>query len=116
MAKSSAGNRDLHGKKLELTANVIGAVLLARSLGARAVGASRIFSRGGFRDSAFRSRGQLVVFAEARLDLIDHAKIADKFRAAGVRYVRLAVRKAVHVDGRKVGELWLAERKTGGSK
>src|SRR5690348_7427842 len=116
MAKSGAGSRDLHGKKLELAPNVIGAVLLARSRGASAVGAPRIFSRRGLRDSAFRSRGQLIIFTEARLNLIDDAKIADKFRAASIHKVRLAVRYAVHVDRREVSKLWLTERKTGSGK
>src|SRR5579872_432613 len=102
-----------HGKDFDFPAEAIGAVLLAWSRWAGAVGAAGGFARRGLRDSAFRSGGQLVVFVQTGLNFVDDAQVADKLGGVRIGEVRLAVRIAINGSGRKVRELWLAPREAG---
>src|SRR6266700_4260960 len=111
LANRAAQNGELRSQYPQTPAEFVGTVLLFGRGRICVVGAARFLGR-ILRNSLLPGRGILLVFAQARLNLINDAQIADEFYALGVGPMRLAVSIVINRGRPKIRQFWFAKRKT----
>src|SRR5713101_4006811 len=114
LTNRAAQNRELRSQNPQISAEFVGTVLLLRRGRIRVVGAAGLFVGRSLRSDLLPGSGILLVFVQARLNLINHAQVADELGAVRIHEMRLLVDFAINRGGTKIRHLWLAKRKTGG--
>src|SRR5258708_31919010 len=114
LTNRAAQNRELRSQYPQIPAEFVGTVLLLRRGRIRVVGAAGLFVGRSLRSDFLPGSGILLVFVQARLNLINHAQVADELGAAGVDVMRLAVSVAINRGGEKDRRLWLGGRRNKG--
>src|SRR6266849_601587 len=104
--------RELRRQNPQTPADFVGTVLLFWRGRIRIVGAARLLVGRILRSGLLPGAGILFVFAQACLNLIDDAQIADEFDALCIDALCLAVRLVKNRGRTKVRQLGLAERET----
>src|SRR5207245_9917863 len=87
----SVGDREFRCEYLQVRVDVVRPILLTRSRGSGAVGAAGIFLPVRVGCRAFSVRRQLIILAEARLNFVYYAKIAEGLGPSSVGALGLAI-------------------------
>src|SRR5713101_4576675 len=95
-AEPAAKRRYLHRQHFQMPRSIVGAILLPRRCGLRAIAAPTLLLRGRLRNSAFRIGAEIILFAQTRLNFVHHPQIAHELRTLPIRQMHGAVSVAIN--------------------